>query len=97
MAYRLHFMWDIPTYHCTQDTVNTVSVGFHPHKLAAHSNTWLDRLQDSFYKLHLKKARKPTFAHHAKLLASVEIGQGCTPRAKLQFASSDREHKSEEV
>ena len=95
MAYRLHFMWDIPTYECREDTSNTVSVGFHSHKLASNLDTWQDRhLQYKYQDLHLTRANM--FAHHNHLVGKVVIGIGCMPKVKLQFASAKREHMDDE-
>ena len=88
-------MWDIPTYECREDTSNTVSVGFHSHKLASNLDTWQDRhLQHKYQDLHLTRANM--FAHHNHLVGKVVIGIGCMPKVKLQFASAKREHMDDE-
>ena len=85
-AFRLHIMWDIPSFHYCATTPNIASVGLYAHKLAEHSNTWLHPDQKGYYKHQQKKVKE--FVHHKRLLAKVVIGSGCLPRVKLQFASN---------
>eukprot|EP00092_Neocalanus_flemingeri_P072467 GFUD01089214.1.p1 GENE.GFUD01089214.1~~GFUD01089214.1.p1 ORF type:complete len:318 (+),score=86.97 GFUD01089214.1:131-1084(+) len=88
---RVHFMWDLPKYSCKSETVNTVSVGFHTHDKAKIT----EELQYRYYDLHLNRAR--VFAHHNHFLARVNISRGCLPSVLLQFASSKKDHKSDQV
>ena len=83
MAYRLHVMWDIPSFHHCATTTNIASVGFHSHE--HDSEKWLNPQQKAYYNIHKNKVQE--FAHHKHLLARVQIGEGCKPTVKVQFAS----------
>ena len=84
MAYRLHLAWNIPSYHYCATTKNIAAISLEPHVLD-ESQDWAKPDQKGFHWKHVKTSKK--FLHHRKILARVEIGNGCLTKVTLQIAS----------
>jgi len=96
-AYRLHLLWDIPTFHCVDSTVNSVKVQFQPHTLAM-DNQWKEKAQAGYYDLLSKsKTRDKSFHSKKDLMARATITRGCFANVTLQFAASYRRHESPKI